>query len=109
MIKASTGTIFKAPIIRCRTTEEALAAIAPHYQIASLDLRASTEFFDYGFEKPCCLVLGNETSGVVQAVQGAANTALRIDMNNQVESLNVAVTAALIAFHPALRRAQLKR
>ncbi|MCK5881745.1 MAG: 23S rRNA (guanosine(2251)-2'-O)-methyltransferase RlmB, partial [Sinobacterium sp.] len=98
------GTIFKAPIIRCRTTEEALEVIAPQYEIASLDLNAKTEFYDYSFEHPSCLVLGNESNGVGKAVQQVATTALRIDMNNDVESLNVAVTAALIAFHPALRK-----
>lgn len=104
VIKASTGTIFKAPIIRCRTTEEALEVISPQYTVASLDLTANTEFYDYTFHEPSCLVLGNETNGVGNAVKKAANTALRIDMNNEVESLNVAVTAALIAFHPALRK-----
>ena len=104
VIKASTGTIFKAPIIRCRTTEEALETISSQYTIASLDLNAKTAFYDYNFDTASCLVLGNETTGVCSAVQQAAHTALKIDMNNGVESLNVAVTAALIAFHPALRR-----
>jgi len=103
VIKASTGTIFKAPIYRCKTTEEALSVIQGQYDIASLDLKAKTEFFDYNFNKPSCLVLGNESVGVGDAVKKAANTALRITMNNEVESLNVAVTAALIAFHPSLR------
>ncbi|NRA42622.1 MAG: RNA methyltransferase [Pseudomonadales bacterium] len=104
VIKASSGTIFKCPIYRCRTIEQALEAIKPHYRIASLDLAASVSLFDYGFDKPSCLVLGNESTGVSQAVQQAAQARLRIGMNNQVESLNVAVTAALIAFHPALRQ-----
>jgi 23S rRNA (guanosine2251-2'-O)-methyltransferase len=43
-------------------------------------------------------VLGNETQGVSKAVSALADTALSIPMRNGVESLNVAVTASLIAF-----------
>ena len=103
VIKASAGAIFKCPIYRCRNIQEALRAISPQYQIASLDLAANAEFFQYAFDTPSCLVLGNETTGVSTIVKDTAQKALRIEMNNNVESLNVAVTAALIAFHPALR------
>ena len=43
-------------------------------------------------------MLGNESEGVSQAVSDIANTAVSIPMNNGVESLNVAVTASLIAY-----------
>jgi len=42
--------------------------------------------------------LGNETEGVSKEVSQLCNESVRIPMNNGVESLNVAVTAALIAF-----------
>jgi 23S rRNA (guanosine2251-2'-O)-methyltransferase len=44
-------------------------------------------------------VLGGETSGVSDAVTQLADQRLAIPMSNEVESLNVAVTAALVAFH----------
>ena len=43
-------------------------------------------------------VLGGETSGVSSAVRESVDDALAIPMANGVESLNVAVTAALIAY-----------
>ncbi len=43
-------------------------------------------------------MLGNETEGVSAAVRELADTALSIPMANGVESLNVAVTASLIAY-----------
>jgi 23S rRNA (guanosine2251-2'-O)-methyltransferase len=43
-------------------------------------------------------VLGNESEGVSQAVRDMADTTLSIPMANGVESLNVAVTASLIAY-----------
>ena len=44
-------------------------------------------------------VLGGETEGISPAVQALVDTQLSIPMAHGVESLNVAVTAALVAFH----------
>ncbi len=47
---------------------------------------------------------GNETEGVSKGVSAIADMPLSIPMRNGVESLNVAVTASLIAFAPYLER-----
>jgi 23S rRNA (guanosine2251-2'-O)-methyltransferase len=52
----------------------------------------------------CVYVLGNETEGVCAQVRSLADVELAIPMRNGVESLNVAVTASLIAFAPYLDR-----
>jgi 23S rRNA (guanosine2251-2'-O)-methyltransferase len=54
-------------------------------------------------------VLGNETDGVSGATDALADTRLAIPMRNGVESLNVAVTASLIAFAGALGERYLDR
>jgi len=43
-------------------------------------------------------VLGNETEGVSREIAALSDHRVGIPMANGVESLNVAVTAALIAF-----------
>jgi len=43
-------------------------------------------------------VLGNESKGVSQEIINLSDHCLSIPMANGVESLNVAVTAALVAF-----------
>ncbi|MDQ7067578.1 MAG: TrmH family RNA methyltransferase [Sulfurimonas sp.] len=43
-------------------------------------------------------VLGNESDGVSKEVQKLCNDSISIPMKRGVESLNVAVTASLIAF-----------
>ncbi|HAN28187.1 MAG TPA: 23S rRNA (guanosine(2251)-2'-O)-methyltransferase RlmB, partial [Haliea salexigens] len=53
---------------------------------------------DYRPKGDCIYILGNETDGVSAASDNLADTALGIPMRNGVESLNVAVTASLIAF-----------
>jgi len=44
-------------------------------------------------------VLGGESAGIGREVEALADTRLNIPMANGVESLNVAVTAALVSFH----------
>ena len=51
---------------------------------------------------PTVFVLGNETEGVSAGVESLAQQGVAIPMANGVESLNVAVTGALIAYSAAL-------
>jgi 23S rRNA (guanosine2251-2'-O)-methyltransferase len=100
VIKSSAGTLFNAPIIQCedaRLTAQSLQERG--FDIAVLDSHAKTSFFDFKPTKPTVYVLGGETVGVDNRIKNAASISLRIPMSNNVESLNVAVTAALIAFY----------
>ena len=99
VIKASTGTLFKTPLIYCNTIEEGLTALkAEGATVYGLSSYASTSLFEHRPKGISVYVLGNETEGVSRAVQSLADDNLVIPMNNGVESLNVAITAALIAF-----------
>ena len=100
VIKGSAGTLFNAPIIKCedaRLTAQSLQARG--FDIAVLDSHAETSLFDFKPAKPTVYVLGGETDGVDNTIKNAASVSLRIPMTNNVESLNVAVTAALVAFY----------
>ena len=100
VIKGSAGTLFNAPIIHCedaRLTAQSLQARG--FDIAVLDSHAQTSLFDFKPTKPTIYVLGGETDGVDNTIKNAASVSLRIPMTNNVESLNVAVTAALVAFY----------
>lgn len=99
VIKASAGAIFKAPIIQTSELADTLKKCQrAGFQIASLTLDAPISAFDFHPEKPTIFVLGNETDGVSKQVSQLCDISLRIPMNRDIESLNVAVTAALIAF-----------
>ena len=100
VIKGSAGTLFNAPIIQCedaRLTTQSLQARG--FDIAVLDSHAETSLFDFKPAKPTVYVLGGETAGVDNAIKNAASISLRIPVTNNVESLNVAITAALVVFY----------
>lgn len=100
VIKASAGNLFKAPIIRCETVAEALEKLRSHgYRIAALEADGKQSLFELNVEGSMVCVLGGETEGISPTVQALVDTRLSIPMAHGVESLNVAVTAALVAFH----------
>ncbi|MBD2858466.1 23S rRNA (guanosine(2251)-2'-O)-methyltransferase RlmB [Spongiibacter sp. KMU-158] len=99
VIKASAGTLFKAPIFHCESLTEALPALKDNgMAIYGLSSHAKTSLFQPLSDKPAVFVLGNETEGVSRDVSKLCTDMLAIPMANGVESLNVAVTAALLAF-----------
>ncbi|TQV67704.1 RNA methyltransferase [Exilibacterium tricleocarpae] len=99
VIKASAGTLFKAPILSCEKLKDALQAFKGHgFSVCALSSQATESLFEYKPKGPIVYVLGNESEGVSDTIFSLADKKLRIPMSNEVESLNVAVTAALIAF-----------
>lgn len=101
VIKASAGTAYRAPIIHCDDLAESLGFLKQQgFSVASLEASASADLFTSAPAKHQIYVLGNETDGVSKPVSKLADTPLSIPMRRGVESLNVAVTASLIAFLP---------
>lgn len=99
VIKASAGTVFRAPLLRCKDLPQALIDFKQTgVIICALSSHASTELKSFTPQAACIYVLGNESEGVSAEVTKLCNEQVCIPMNNGVESLNVAVTAALIAF-----------
>jgi len=112
VIKASAGTLFKAPILRCDKLTDALKDCQnAGAKICGLSSHAKMTLGQYGNQNKegsqtaqintftsNIFVLGNETDGVSKTVEALCDQWLSIPMNNEIESLNVAVTASLIAF-----------
>lgn len=99
VIKASAGTVFRAPLLRCKDLKAALEDFQKHGSIVCvLSSHAKVELKNFSPTTSCIYVLGNESEGVSREIESMSNESVFIPMNNGVESLNVAVTAALIAF-----------
>jgi 23S rRNA (guanosine2251-2'-O)-methyltransferase len=105
VIKASAGTVYRAPLLLCSSLPDALKECrSKGAEICALAAGAPLSLFEHAGRGFSVYVLGNETEGVSAEVQALADTALSIPMRNGVESLNVAVTASLIAYGTYLER-----
>ena len=99
VIKASAGTLYRAPLLLAVSLPEALRECRNNgIEVCILEADGETDLFRHRPRSHCVYVLGNETQGVSQSVRELADTRLSIPMKSGVESLNVAVTASLIAY-----------
>jgi len=97
VIKASAGTLFRVPIYYCDTLDTILRELS-NTKIYLLSSHAKESIYDVQKSDKSIFVLGNESDGVSKEIERLCNDSIAIPMNRGVESLNVAVTASLIAF-----------
>lgn len=98
-IKASVGTIFKMPIIQTNNLFATLQKFkANDTKIYTLSLDTKKSYKTIKDTNSKIFVLGNETNGVSKEIEKLSDESVIIPMNRGVESLNVAVTASLLAF-----------
>jgi 23S rRNA (guanosine2251-2'-O)-methyltransferase len=98
-IKASVGTIFKMPIIQTASLHKTLQKFkANNSKIFTLSLNTTKSYKDINLDGKNIFILGNETNGVSKEIENLSDESIIIPMNRGVESLNVAVTASLLAF-----------
>lgn len=105
VIKAGAGTLFKAPIVRCDSLSQSIETFKKNgAQIIGLESSSSVEINELNHANTetgniqRIFVLGNETDGVSDEIRALCDQSIKIPMCNGIESLNVAVTASLIAF-----------
>ncbi|MDG1693680.1 MAG: RNA methyltransferase, partial [Porticoccaceae bacterium] len=100
VIKASAGTAFKGNILSCDDLEDSLKEFQKRgFKLCTLTSHNATPIKDFSAKDPIIFILGNETHGVRQSIMDMSDYRISIPMENGVESLNVAVTAALVAFN----------
>ena len=97
-IKASVGTIFKMPIVQVDSLYKSLKELLiDGATLITLNSSAKDNLKDLKKFSKAVFILGNESEGVTKEIEELSNYKVKIPMNRGVESLNVAVTASLIA------------
>jgi 23S rRNA (guanosine2251-2'-O)-methyltransferase len=99
VIKASVGTIFKMPVIKTSNLQKTLESFkSDGADVYTLSSHAQASYKEQAYSSKTIFVLGNESEGVSKAVERVCDQSIAIPMQRGVESLNVAVTASLLAF-----------
>jgi TrmH family RNA methyltransferase len=104
-LRGSMGSAFRLPIVRTATAEDAVAnARAASVPVAALTARDGGPLYDADFRGPVALLVGGEGTGLRPALVQSADLRITIPMRPPVESLNVAVAAALALYEAARQR-----
>jgi TrmH family RNA methyltransferase len=103
-LRGSMGGALRLPVAVCPTIEAATAAARAHgCRVVATVPRAGRTLFDADLTGPLAVLIGGEGPGLAAAVVAGADERVTVPMQAPVESLNTAVTAALVAYE-ALRQ-----
>jgi 23S rRNA (guanosine2251-2'-O)-methyltransferase len=98
VVKASAGVVFKSKLLKCETLDETLkVAKKQGYSVYGLAGEEGSDIYTQTFKKHAIFVMGNETEGVSESLRSLIDGWLTIPMAANVESLNVACAATVVA------------
>lgn len=105
VLRASAGQWFRVPKqVGSDLTTQVLTWRDQGCQILATAASGAVPYWELDLTRPTVLVLGNEGAGLSAAAIAAADQTIAIPMNNEVESLNVGVAAAVILFEAQRQR-----
>lgn len=100
VVRAAAGAIFECPVVVCEELAPGLARLqGAGFRLLGLSADAPTSLFASEPPHRAVWVLGGESQGLSPEVERLLDARLSIPMQGGVESLNVAVAAALVCYH----------
>jgi TrmH family RNA methyltransferase len=103
-LRGSMGSALRLPIAKADTGHALESCREAGIQTIALAPRLGEPFFAADFRSPIALVLGSEGAGLPQGITRRADRLVSIPMQGPVESLNVAVAAALVLYEASRQR-----
>jgi RNA methyltransferase, TrmH family len=108
-LRGSMGSALRLPIVAGVTADEAVDAARSHgCRIVAAVPRDGRPIFEADLAGPLAILVGGEGRGLPGALVDAADERVTIPMQAPVESLNAAVTAALLLYESRRQRSAIK-
>lgn len=99
VVKASAGMAFRIPLVSIGNVNATLKTLKERgFWIYGLAMEGSTALGSDAFDAPAAFVVGNEGSGIREKTLDACDITLRIPIHARTESLNAAVSAAIVFY-----------
>jgi TrmH family RNA methyltransferase len=106
-LRGAMGSTFRLPTAAKQSLRAAIAhARAEGLRVFATDARGGVMLPECDLRKPAAIILGGEGAGLPADLIEAADGRVTIPMQPPVESLNVAVAAALVLYEAARQRAE---
>jgi len=97
-VRASMGAIFTQQVAKVHWSEFIAWLRSGPGQLIGTSLKASEDYLDVRYERPCFLLIGNEQQGLPADYEAACDLLVKIPMAGRADSLNAAMAAAVMAF-----------
>jgi TrmH family RNA methyltransferase len=104
-LRGSMGSAFRLPIISHKDGVTAIDEARRHRcRVVAMAPRDGRSLFDVHLDGPVAVLIGGEGQGLTPSLLEAADERVTIPMQTPVESLNAAVTAALVVYEARRQR-----
>lgn len=104
VVRSTMGSIFRVPVYVAQDLTRTIAEVKAHgIRIYGAHL-SGTDFYEEDFTGGCAFLIGNEGNGLTEQVSDSADALIRIPMQGQVESLNAAISTAVISYEVLRQR-----
>lgn len=105
VVRSTMGAIYRVPFVY---TDDAPGAVRKLREngctVFAADMDGEEVYDEASFTGPTIFLIGNEGNGLSEGLRHEANACVRIPMEGRAESLNAAVSAALLVFEAASQR-----
>ncbi|MDB5244298.1 MAG: rRNA ((2251)-2-O)-methyltransferase RlmB [Parcubacteria group bacterium] len=99
VVKSSAGMTFRIPLVSIGNVNTTLAALKKRgFWIYGLAMDGTAKLGGDTFEAPAAFVIGNEGAGIREKTLSSCDVVLSIPMHSRTESLNAAVSAAVVFY-----------
>ena len=97
-VRASMGALFTQEIASARWDEFIAWLRGGNGQLVGTSLKASNDYLEARYERPCFLLIGNEQQGLPEEYERECDLLVKIPMAGRADSLNAAMATAVMAF-----------
>ncbi|MFL6760449.1 TrmH family RNA methyltransferase [Sphingomonas sp.] len=97
-VRASMGAIFTQDVAAAPWAEFLSWLRAGEGQLVGTSLKASQDYLEAEYQRPCFLLIGNEQQGLPADYEAECDLLVKIPMAGRADSLNAAMAAAVMAF-----------
>ena len=97
-VRASMGAVFTQAVAAARWPEFLEWLRAGPGQLVGTSLKATGDYLEAEYQRPCFLLIGNEQQGLPEAYEAECDLLVKIPMAGRADSLNAAIAAAVMAF-----------
>lgn len=105
-IRSTMGSIYRVPYYVAADLKDTIAKLREIYGVGvyAAHLRGKIQYDEPSYCRGTAFLIGNEGNGLSDEIADMADTYLRIPMEGKVESLNAAVSAALLMYEANRQR-----
>lgn len=105
VIRSTMGALFRMPFVYVESVKNVLSILEEKgINTCSACLDGAVDYCDIDYTAPTAVIIGNEGNGLTLETIESSKTRIKIGMSGRLESLNAAVSTAIITYEARRQR-----